>query len=225
MNIADFKSGAEVKYRFHDNELQLQLDLQASTLVADLATKPELDETELGETITAKDWFHLLLIRGEDLEAKGPAEGKRGKLIAAFLSPPEKEMWREEGRRLVKYVWRSSAVQLQPDLAMANNRGMSAHIVSGLLELRAHGTAVEQSTTIKFNMRKRLVDIVGSGTRPGDPSDTIGVVQRAAEIPGQAAEDENALSMPELTSTLRMRLTDLKCYRLPGESSEITRWP
>lgn len=193
--------------------------------MADLAAKPELDETELYKTITAKDWLHLLLIRGEDLEAKGPAERKRSRLIAAFLSPPGKEMWRKEGQRLVMYVWRSSAVQLQPDLAMANSRGMSAHLVSGVLELRAHGTVVEQCTSLRFNMGKRLVDIMGLGTRPEDANDSIGTVQRAVEYPAQAPEDENALGMSEVTSTLRMRLTDLKCYRLPGESSKITRWP
>lgn len=55
LNIAKFKSGAEAKYRVHENELQLQLDLQASTLVADLATRPKFDETELHVTIAARD--------------------------------------------------------------------------------------------------------------------------------------------------------------------------
>ena len=225
LNIANFKSELRGKYRFHDNELQLQRDLQASTLVADLATKPELHETELHETITAKDWFHVLLIRGEDLEAKGPAGVKRNRLIAAFLSPPGKEMWREEGKRQVGYVWRSSAVQLQPDLAVANSGGMSAHVVSEELELRSHGTVVEQSTSIKLSMRQRLVEMVVSGTRLGNPNDSIGTAQQAVENPFQAAEDEDALGMSEVTSTLRMRLTDLKCYRMPGQSSEVTRWP
>lgn len=225
LNIASFKSEVRSKYRFHENELQLQLDLQASTLVADLATKPELDESELQETIMAKDWFHLLLIRGEDLEAKGSAGGKRSRLIVAFLSPLGKEMWREAGKRQVGYVWRSSAVQLQPEFAMANTGGMSARVVSEGLELRAHGTAVEQSTSIKVSMRQRLADVVIFETRPADLDDTMGPVQRAGENPFQAAEDENALGLSEGTSTLRMRLTDLKCYRMPGKSLEVTRWP
>lgn len=225
LNIANFKGEVRSKYRFHENELQLQLDLQASTLVADLATKPELDELELEETIMAKDWFHLLLIRGEDLEAKGSAERKRNRLIVAFLSPLGKEMWREEGKRQVGYVWRSSAVQLQPELAMANTGGMSARVVSEGLDLRAHGTAVEQSTSIKVSMRQRLVDVVVSNTRPADLSDSTGTVQRAMDNPFQAAEDENALGLSEGASTLKMRLTDLKCYRMPGKSLEVTRWP
>lgn len=69
------------KYRFHDNELQLQLDLQASTLVADLATT-ELDQIKLHETITAKNWFHVLLIRTEDLDANGPARSFNTTLAA-----------------------------------------------------------------------------------------------------------------------------------------------
>ena len=225
MKIANFESEALCKYRFHDNELQFQLDLQASTLVADLTAKSELDETELHETITAKDWFHLLLIRGEDLEAKRPAGEKRGRLIAAFLSPPGMEMWREEGERLVGYVWRSSAVQLQPDVAMVHSGGMSARVVSKELELRAHGTAVEQSTSIKFSMRQRLVEIVISRTRPENPNDSMGAVQRAVENPFQAAEDNMALGTPEVTWPLRMRLTDLKCFRMPGKPLEVTMWP
>lgn len=87
-------------------------------------------------------------------------------------------MWREEGTRQVGYVWRSSAVQLQPDLAMASSGGMSAGVVSESLELRAHGTAVEQCTIIKISMPQRLVDIVVSGIRPEDPGDLMGTVHR-----------------------------------------------
>ena len=100
LSIADFKSQVQRNLRFHDNELQIQRDLQASTLVADLAAKPELDATELHETITADDWFHLLLIRGEDLEAKAPAGGNTNRLVIIFLSPLGKEVWREEGKRV-----------------------------------------------------------------------------------------------------------------------------
>lgn len=64
---------------------------------------------------------------------------------------------------------------------------MSAHVVRGVLELRAHATAVEQSTSIiEFNLRKRLVDIVGLATRLGDPNDSTGTVERAVGDPGHA---------------------------------------
>lgn len=42
LNVAYFLSGKLPNYRFHQNESQFQLDLQASTLVANLATTPEL---------------------------------------------------------------------------------------------------------------------------------------------------------------------------------------
>lgn len=216
------------KYRFHDNELQLQLDLQASTLVADLATNPELDHNDLHETITAKDWFHVLLIRAEDLESKETAGGKKNRLIAAFMSPPEKDMWREEGERQVGYVWRSSAVQIQPDLTMANSGGMSARVVSkDELELRTHGTTVgDQSTTIiKLNTRQRLLDVVILETLREGLDAPIGTVQRAMDNPFPAKEEEDALGKAEDITTLRMRLIDLKCYRLPGKAVQVTRWP
>jgi len=68
-------------------------------------------------------------------------------------------------------------------------------------------------------MRRRLVEIMGIGTRPEDPNHSSGTAQRAAEIPDQTAEDEDVLQMSEVTSTL------MKCYRLPGESSKITSRP
>ena len=116
-------------------------------------------------------------------------------------------------------------MQLHPDLVIANSGGMSARVVSEELELRAHGTATEQNPSIKISTRQRLVDIVGLGTQPEDPNDSIRTAKRAIENPSRATEDENALGMSEATSTLRMSLTDLKCYRLPGESVEVTRWP
>ena len=216
------------KYRFHDNELQLQLDLQASTLVADLATNPELGQHDLHEIITAKDRFHVLLIRAEDLESKDTAGGKKNRLIAAFLSPPEKEMWREEGERHVGYVWRSSAVQLQPDLAMANSGGMSARVISeNEVELSTHGTTAGNQSTIiiKISLRQRLVDVVGLETRPEDLNASLGTVQQPVDNQLPAKEEEEALGKPEDTPTLRMRLLDLKCYRLPGKAVQVTRWP
>ena len=228
MNIAKFITEVGSKYRFHDNELQLQLDLQASTLVADLATNPELDHNDLHETITAKDWLQVLLIRAKNLKSKEPAGRKKNRLIAAFLSPPEKEMWREEGERQVGYVWRSSAVQSQPDLAMANSGGMSACVDSkDELELRTHGTtADDQSTTIiKLNTRQRLLDVVGLETLPEGLDAPIGMVQRAMNNPSPVKEEEDALGKAGGTSTLRMRLIDLECYRLPGRPVQVTRWP
>jgi hypothetical protein len=150
----------------------------------------------------ARNRLHVLLILGEDLEVNRPGRGKKGRLFAVFLGPPEKEMWREEGGRTVKYVWRSSAVQLQPIIAIANSEAMSAHVFSGLLELRSYGAVAEEpSTSINIDMRKKLVDYVGLATQPENPNDSTEMVR------------------------LRMRLTDWKCYRLPGEVATITRGP
>lgn len=134
-------------------------------------------------------------------------------------------MWREEGKRHVGYVWQSSAVQLQPDLAMINSGGMSARVVSEELELRAHERAVEKNTSIKINLRRRRVDIAVFDTRLEDPSDTMGTVQRAVSNPFRAAKDEDALRVSDVAPTLTLRLTDLKCYRMPGQALKVTRWP
>jgi hypothetical protein len=164
---------------------------------------PELDVEEVHKTIAARDWFHMVLLRGQDLEVEGNSTSR---LIVAFTSPPEKEMWRPEGKRTLQYVWRTSAVQLEPDLAVANSGGMSVSVVAGALEFRPHEAAVKEGTSIKLDLTGRVVDIEGLGTG----------------LAGDAG-NESALGVSEGTLRVRMRLTDLKCYRLPGISSKITR--
>lgn len=154
-----------------------------------------------------------------ELEAEAPAGGrKKNRLIAAFLSPPEEgmEMWRPEGEDgRVGFVWCSSAVQLQSDLAVANSGGMSAHVDStGVLVLRSHGAVAGQSTSIRLNLRERVMDFVG---RLEDPKSLMG---SAEEGSGQVAGCGNA---PGTISTFTMQLMELECYRLPGQSVEVTR--
>ncbi|TVY62774.1 hypothetical protein LSUE1_G009202 [Lachnellula suecica] len=199
LNIAQFVSGAQPNYRFHQNEYQLHFDLLASALVANLATTPKLGVEELHETITVSDWFHVILIWGEDLEVEGKGTSR---LIVAFTSPPEKVLWRPEGKRTVQYIWRTSAVQLEPELALADGGGMSASIEAGSLKLRSRGVAVKGCTSMKLDLAERVVDIGGL------------IIGLAGDSSGMRSEG---------TLVMRMRLTDLKCYRLPGVSSKITR--
>lgn len=103
---------------------------------------------------------------------------------------------------------------------MTNSGGVSAHVDFGALKLlRVYGMAVGQSTNIKINMRRRLVETKGLGTRTEEANYSNCMVGRAT------VEDGDALETSEMTSVLRMRLTGLKCYRLPGETSRITSWP
>ncbi|KGO67138.1 hypothetical protein PITC_020440 [Penicillium italicum] len=203
LNVAHFLSGKLPNYRFHQNESLFQLDLQASTLVADLATTPELSAEELHKIIAAQSWFHVILIRGEDLKVEGKSSNR---LIVAFTSPPEKEMWRPEGKRSMQYVWRTSVVQLEPDLAVADSGGMSASVVDKVLELRSHGEAGKEDTSMEVDLTGKIVNVKGLGT---------GI--------GENAKNKNAVGSSEATSTLVMRLVNLKCYRMPGVSSKITR--
>ncbi|GLI78014.1 hypothetical protein PoHVEF18_006311 [Penicillium ochrochloron] len=87
LNVAQFLSGKLPDYRFNQNESLFQLDLQASTLVAHLVTTPELSVEELHKIIAAQDWFHVMLIQGEDPNVEGKSPSR---LIAAFTSPPGK---------------------------------------------------------------------------------------------------------------------------------------
>lgn len=208
LNVAKLESESRPRYRFHDNELQLLLDLQASILVADLATKPEFNEVELHKTLTWGDWFHILLIRGEELGVETPAQSKKSRLIAAFLSPPGKVIFHVEKQQPFEYAWRSSIVQLEPDLAITNSGGMSAHLIAEVLELRSHGTSIDHSTNIMLDWKQRLVTVAGH--KPSSLSSSV------------ASRSE----LPDSTETmLKLQLRDLKCYRLPVESLEITRHP
>ncbi|EAW13515.1 uncharacterized protein ACLA_055630 [Aspergillus clavatus NRRL 1] len=203
LNVAHFLSGKLPNYRFHHNESLFQLDLQASTLVANLATTPELSVEELHKVIAAQDWFHVMLIRGEDLKVEGKSSSR---LIVAFTSPPEKEMWRPERKRSMQYIWRTSVAQLEPDLTVADNGGMSASVMGEVLALRSHGGAGKEDTSMKVDLAGKIVNVTGLGTGLADN-----------------AESKNAVGSSEATSTLVMRLTNLKCYRMPGMSSKITR--
>jgi hypothetical protein len=219
LNIAKFEGTARPMYRFHEDELQLQLDLQSSKLVVDLDTEPELDELKLHQIITTRDWFHVLLISVEDPESKTSVQESNNKLIAAFLSPPGKVMFHVEKERPLEYVWRSSAVQLQPDIVMANSGGMSAHISSGVLALRASETIDERNGSITLDLRKRTVAVLGLGLGLEGKTRVVG-------FPGQTADDGTVpgITQDPLTPVM-MRLKDLKCYRLPVEAAELIRYP
>ncbi|KUL88296.1 hypothetical protein ZTR_04965 [Talaromyces verruculosus] len=204
LNVAYILGGKRQYFvgdRIHQSESQFQLDLQASTLVADLATTPELSVEELHKTITTLAWFHVIVIQGEDLNVMGKSSSR---LIVGFTSPPETEMWR--GGRRLQYVWRASVVQLEPDLVVADSGGMSASVVSEALELRSHGgQGKTDATSLKVGLARKIVHVKGLGT---------GIVENA--------KNKNAMRSSEATSTLEMRLTDLKCYRMPGRSGRVT---
>jgi hypothetical protein len=130
-------------------------------LVANLATTPELSVEELHKIIAAQDWFHVILIQGEDLKIEGKSFSR---LIVAFTSPPGKEMWRPERKGSVQYVWRTSVVQLEPDLAVADSGGMSASVVDKVLELQSHGGAGKEVTSMKVDLAGKIVNVKGLGT-------------------------------------------------------------
>ena len=171
--------------------------------MANLATTPELSVEELYKITAAQDWFHVIFIRGVDPKVEGKSSSR---LIVAFTSPPEKEMWRPEGKRSMQYVWRTSVVQLEPDLTVADSGGMSASVVGEILELQSHRGAGKKGTSMKVDLAGRKVDVKGLGT---------GLAENAG--------NKNVVGSSEATSTLVMRLTDLKCFRMPGVSSKITR--
>ena len=135
------------------------------------------------------------------------AEGNSSrKLIVAFTSPSKKEMSRRKEARSVRYVWRTSMVQLEPSIAVADNGGMSASVVGEVLELRSHGGAEKEGTSIKVDLARRTADVKGVSTWPTENSET-----------------KNAVGSSKASPTLGMRLTDLKCYRMPGVSVKVTR--
>lgn len=110
-------------------------------------------------------------------------------------------------------------MQLQPGNFIANSGGMSAHISSGVLILRASETMRERNGSITLDLRKRTVAILGLGLRLEGKTREVGTQ-------GQTADDGSltGITRDPLTPVM-MRLEDLKCYRLPVEASEIIRYP
>ena len=224
LTIATFDSSFSANRRFHENELQLLQNLQASMLVAELTKKPNLDDDKLYKKITAEHRFHILLINGEDVEeTEKQRKEKKSRLIAAFLSPPEEEMVRDEGGdRLFQYTWRSSVVQLLPDIAMINGGGMTPYLNSdSSMEFRpSNEPSTEQSTTFELSIRKGLVSVSGLANVPkvssGSTNDAVNQDEKSSPL---FEGDEDAAG----SWAVRMRLTGLQCYCMPGMSSRIIR--
>jgi hypothetical protein len=172
--------------------------------VANLATTPELGFEELHKILAARDGFHVMLVRGEDLKVEGKSSSR---LIVVFTSPPKKEMWRRsEGTCPSPYVWRTSVVQLEPEFAVADSGGMSVSVEGDVLKLRSHGEAAKQGTSMKIDLGGRVVDVEGLG---------VGLAENA--------ENKSVAGSSGPTTRVVMQLTDLKCYRMPGVSSTVTR--
>lgn len=152
LNVSHMVSGLRSNNRYHTNELRFQLDLQAATLVASIASTPKLSVVDLHSIIAQRNTLHIILIRGKGSD---PEWDSSSRLIVAFTSAPEEEMWRRvEGKRFVQYVWRAAIVQLEPYIAVANTGGMSAIIQGQELELRSHRLSGNQRTSMRVDLVK-----------------------------------------------------------------------
>ncbi|KAH7072900.1 hypothetical protein BKA63DRAFT_554538 [Paraphoma chrysanthemicola] len=203
LNVSHMNSGLGPNNRYHANEHGFQLDLQAVKLVASVASTPELSVMDLHSIIAQRSSFHIVLIRGEGLD---PESDSSSRLIVAFTSPPEEEMWRwVEGKRFVQYAWRTSMVQLEPSIAVANTGGMSATIQGQELELRSHRLSGKHSTSMRVDLAKRVVNLEGFAT---------GAMESTAT--------ESGVELPEVRTTSAIRLIGMECYCMPGRSSKVT---
>jgi hypothetical protein len=88
---------------------------------------------------------------------------------------------------------------------VADSGGMSASVVDAVLELRSHGGAGKEGTSMKVDLAGRLVDVKRLGTEVAEN-----------------AQDKNTVGSSKALPMLVMQLTSLKCYCIPGISSKIT---
>jgi hypothetical protein len=196
-------SGLRSNDRYHTNELGFQLDLQAATLVASIASTPKLSFVDLHSIIAQRNKFHIILIRGEGLD---PERDSSSRLVVAFTSPPEEEMWRRvEGKRFVQYGWGASIVQLEPYIAVANTGGMNVIIQGQELELRSHRSSEKQRTSMRVDLAKRVVDLEVFATGATESTAT-----------------EIGVELPEARATSAIRLIGMERYRMPGYSGKLT---
>ncbi|KAL5118603.1 hypothetical protein ACEQ8H_003454 [Pleosporales sp. CAS-2024a] len=202
LNVAHMASGFGLNNRYHTNELGMQLDFRAAPLMASTTSTPELKPEELHRLSAQPHTFYIVLIRGEQFDLEGKSVTR---VIVALLSPPEEEMWRPiPEKSFVQYTWQTSVIQLEPCIAMAGRRGLSASIEGGELILRSHAASEQKGVDIRIHLAGQVVKLEGLAT--------IALADLGIG---------SAVSSHEADSASTMRLTGLEYYRMPGSSSKI----
>ncbi|KAF2719128.1 hypothetical protein K431DRAFT_331694 [Polychaeton citri CBS 116435] len=229
-NVAYFTS-SDLNYRWYSNELQLQQDLQQSTLVASVSTQTNLDELNLLQVLAERrDWFHILLMMCEGMESTAPsANGTLQTLVAfvsPFVNPPSRmEISSKDVTRCVSYVWQTATMQLLPHLASASYGGLEAHVVSNALELQPNGASSEQGTAMTIDLRNKTVNVLGHELWNKNPSLQERAIGQDTErqCVHVAREGSQGSAVTPSMPPVQLRLKELQCYRLPEAASEVLR--
>ena len=172
--------GSAINEDDHQLRLQLRLDLQNATLVADSTSTPTLDEPKLVERLTNDKWFHILVVStGDAHETAGTENSER--LLTLFTSPAENQIFVENSPSSSTYVWRYGLVQLLPQILLSPTGGWSASLQHDAIKLSPHSDPSHASSSVTVDLGNGTVVVDWTGSPP-----------------------------------VRLRLTSLKCYQLPG---------
>lgn len=143
------------------NELQLLLDLQAASLVADLSAEAEFDGQALLEELNKEDGFHFLLLSGQKEVCKSDDDAGNV-LLAAFLSQPGKQIRRERVRNRIEYTWRVSILQLEPELRISRARGIVFRLSDEVATFLASDDKSNDAAGLRLDLEKRSAVMVGT---------------------------------------------------------------
>lgn len=108
--------GYNPRYRYFENELRLNLDLQNAQLVYEDEDVADSRQGSIEAVLRSGNHFHVMMFQGHRLSA---GEHPTFPLLWAFFIAPDDpamEMWRQSGRGFSQYIWRTSCILLTLDL-------------------------------------------------------------------------------------------------------------
>lgn len=163
LGAVDFDSLLPPGSGLDERELQLQLDLQNATLVADSVSTSVLDECKLVERLTNDKWYHILILSTE--EAHEPAStDSTERLLALFTSPHENQILWQNSPGCTSYAWRYGLVQLLPHILTSQTGGLSASFQHEAIKFSPHNESSQNSSNITVDLKNGTVIVEGIGS-------------------------------------------------------------
>jgi hypothetical protein len=159
----EFDSPLPTGSGFNEDERQLQLDLQNTTLVADSTSTPALDESRLVERLTNDDWFHILILSTEEAHETASTESTE-RLITLFTSPRDNQMFFENSPGCTTYVWRYGLVQLLPHILTSQTGGLSASFQHEAIKFSPHNDPSHESSSVTVDLKNGTVIVEWTGS-------------------------------------------------------------
>ncbi|KAH8900560.1 hypothetical protein GQ53DRAFT_835549 [Thozetella sp. PMI_491] len=143
---------------WHEDERQLQLDIQNATLVADSTSQAALDAESLVDDLSNDQQFHVLLITAEEVHNNAADAKSTEQLLALFTSPFDNQIPFWDCPGCPSYVWRYGLVQFLPHVITSPTGGLSANFQDGILRFSPHDDSY-RSSSITVDLKSGIITI------------------------------------------------------------------